>query len=74
MCETVGRLWTARMRDVRADGSVWGLRARRRSGLSRTTRVLRWIAGVPVGGEVEREDMASVTVVLRCARSSDFSE
>jgi hypothetical protein len=27
-----------------------------------------------VGGEGKREDMAAVTVVLTCARSSDFSK
>ena len=67
MWETLGSVCIVSRREVMADGVRVGLRARRRSGLSRMRRVLRCAEAE------EREDMAVVSVVWRCARSRDLS-
>jgi hypothetical protein len=62
--ETVGALWRERSSEVKLEGET-EVSASGRSGLSRMRRVLRG------GSVVVREEMALVSVVLRCARSKD---
>lgn len=64
MWETEGRVWSCRMRAVRALGVVDEESARARSGVSRTRRVFR-------AEEEVREEMAVESVVLRCGRSRE---
>lgn len=61
------------MREIIADWLVVGLRARRRSGLSRTRSVLRGAVTVVVEVEEVRVETTLVSVVLRWTRSSDLS-
>lgn len=63
MWDTVGRVCSCRMRDVRALGGV-EVSAMGRSGVSRMIRVARW-------GVLARAVTADVSVDLRCARSGD---
>jgi hypothetical protein len=64
--DTVGSIWRSRTRDVKCEGEIVGLSARRRSGLSKIRRVFR----VVVEG---REEMAVVIVALRSGSERDGS-
>lgn len=68
MWDTVGRVWRVRRVDVKDEGGVEGLSARRRSGLSSMRRVFR--GGVE--GDV-RDETAVEIVLVRCARESEVS-
>lgn len=59
-----GLAWSWRSSETKVDGAVED-RARYASGVSKTRRVLRVFVGV------DRDVIAAVSVVLRCARSRD---